>query len=44
MYILTFANGQVLKFYVQTCAEIFQQCWGGQLTYVEVEHGQLIEE
>lgn len=43
MYVLTLANGAVLKFYLLTCAEIFQQCWGGSLEYCERVPGDTVE-
>jgi hypothetical protein len=35
MYVLTQANGHVIEFYLESCAEIFKQCWGGDIEYVE---------
>lgn len=43
MYTLTFPNGQVLKFYLKSCADIFQQCWGGDITYTERYLGDTVE-
>lgn len=43
MYTLTLANGEIIRFYVRTCAEIFQQCYGGELTYKEKEFGDTVE-
>jgi len=43
MYVLTLANGAVLKFYLLTCAEIYQQCWGGELVYKVRELGDTVE-
>ena len=44
MYVLTLANGAVLTFYVESCAEIFQQCWGGELSYRELAVGETLED
>lgn len=31
-YLLTLSNGKKFKFYVKSCAEIFQKCNGGVIT------------
>ena len=33
MYVLTYPNGARVAFLVRACAEIFQQCYGGELVY-----------
>lgn len=43
MYVLTLSNGEIIKFYILTCAEIFQQCYGGSLVYKEMEPGDTVE-
>ena len=43
MYTLTFPTGTVIKFYVRSCAEIFQQCYGGVLAYRDRVPGETAE-
>ena len=43
MYVLTLNNGAAIKFYLKSCAEIFQQCYGGKLVFVERFPGDTVE-
>lgn len=36
MYYLTFDNGEFITFYVLSCAEVFQRCYGGTIHYEEL--------
>lgn len=35
MYILTTANGQVMKFYVAGVARLYSKLYGGEIVYIE---------
>lgn len=43
MYLLTFPSGRSLKFHLKSCAEIFQECYGGVVTEREPVIGETVE-
>ena len=41
MYILTTANGTVMKFYVAGVARLYKSLYGGEVVYIEEEADEL---